>query len=134
MIGRELALYRMVSAEELKNLVSELGGRWHVGEGGCCQGVLDDAGALVWPYPPYPIDRFPCEPEHLAIIADHATSELVSVLEIGVSHNEGSQELASRVIEIMLGRWGGIEIDEEWFCTPEDADWLARWDEARLGL
>jgi hypothetical protein len=123
MIGRTLALYRMVSADELKEFVAEIGGQWYIWESGGCKGIIEDAGAYVWPFPPYPLGEYCFEPDDMEILRAYTAQEVVCILEIDISHNEGSQQLASRVVEMMLRRWGGIEIDDEWSRAPGDQDW-----------
>lgn len=117
MIDRIVGLYRTVSIHDLKELTRELGGEWHEWSGGC-QGSIQDGEATVWCHPPQMFDEY-YHPEDDAVeresIRRRAERDVVEVLTVAIGHGEGSDALASRVIEFIVGRWGGTEIKDEWF-------------------
>ena len=100
---------RPIEFENLKSLVSEMGGRWD-DIPTLNQGVIQRGSSAIYFSPPSP-PGVEYSVEELSDVADRIGNPPHDMVVINIGHGEGSVDLALEFANTLVQRWGGLVDD-----------------------
>ena len=96
----------VVSRQDLRSLVEELGGRWDF-DPEVDQGVVEESGGVVY-ISGDTSHEGEYDPEEITLLQEALGERPRSVVDIHIGHADGSAELAQRIAREIIRRWTGF--------------------------